>query len=135
LVLHRGWEIFLDITYSEEEFNLEIERLTNFDGNRELWFDLDCVLFNYPTYICTYYARGFGFQKYEYIIVDESNHRLVYIYLYCPGRKWYLKKHFREIVVPLEYQPKNYFSNKKEETYDGYYFSIYAREQNLIWFD
>jgi len=131
-----SWEIFLDLTYTEENFNLELQRLQSFDANnskRALYLDENGVLFNFPTYIEMYDARKDYTQYYSFINIDETNFRMVYVYLYRPSR-WNRSRHYREIAVPAEHRPKNYSSNKNLSTLDGNFFSIYASDSQLIWF-
>lgn len=118
---HTWWEIFLDVTYSEEKFYLELDRLSNFIyKERKLKFDSNCFLFNYPTYVAKYDTK---LKTYEYIMIDDINFRIIYIFL----------ERREETKVSLEYLPKNYFKNLDEETSDGYFYSIYYGSNN--WFD
>ena len=129
-----SWEIFVDVTYSVENFDLELERISEFwrtgYSQRSLYFDDSCMLFNVPTYIAHYDAREYH-QRYEYISIDEENLRIIYVYLDRPSRQ-NQRRHYREIVVPLEYQPKNYFNNLDSKSSDGYYFSIHTSENLLV---
>ncbi|MCL2062170.1 MAG: hypothetical protein FWH03_06080 [Firmicutes bacterium] len=131
-----SWEIFLDVTYSEENFYLELERLSNFQGRtRGLAFDSNEVLFNFPTYVVTYDARRDYGHAYVYISIDEPNLRMLYVSLDRPSRK-NQRKHFREIVLSSEYQPKNYFQNQDLKTLDGYYYDAHnGLDSAMIWIE
>ena len=104
-----GWgrtQLFLDVIYDDENFQKEIERLTNFEYSwrttkNKFLFDKKMKLFNYPTYIAIY--RG---GRYSYASIIEEEKRIVYIFLqealydplYDPTRE--------EILVPKIFLPK-----------------------------
>ena len=132
-----SWEVVLDVTYSEENFYFELERIKNFEANernnKKLKFDCNCFLFNFPTYVANYVGNSDN-QTYEYISMDESNLRIIYIYLNCPSRK-NQKKYQYETKLSSDYLPKNFFNNKNSDTLDGYCFQVGIPDEKIIWFD
>ncbi len=77
-------EIYLDCQYTEELFHIELERLSliqidhfNYSKNSVLTYDL----FNYPAYVTSYNRTG----EFEYALYDQTNFRIVYIYLMGVG--------------------------------------------------
>ncbi len=77
-------EIYLDCQYTEELFYTELERLSsiqidhfNYSKNSVLTYDL----FNLPAYVTCYNRTG----EFEYALYDQTNFRIVYIYLMGVG--------------------------------------------------
>lgn len=84
--------IFLTATYTDENFEKEIERLSNisctvFDTNKEdsdyhtTDIIYDTTMYNYPAYIA---SDGYD-NVYEYALVDTENNRIIYILLSYPA--------------------------------------------------
>lgn len=119
-------EIFLDISYTSENFEAEIERLEDFEYMyetkipRKLKYD-EGVLFNYPTFVAVYDGRT----DYEYAIIDEENNRMIYVYCQrFPQEK---------LLIDSFYLPKNYEINWNSETADGYYYAIDTFPSERSW--
>ena len=74
-----GIEVYLEITFTDGDFEKEIERLEKiqyhsekFGFTDEIRFD-DSDLFNLPTYYTVYNSRG----TYEYACVDKNNRKII----------------------------------------------------------
>lgn len=97
-------QLFLDVIYDDENFQKEIERLTNFEYSwgttkNKFLFDKKMKLFNYPTYIAIY--RG---ERYSYASIIEEEKRIVYVFLEEP----FYDSTREEILVPKIFLPKEY---------------------------
>lgn len=100
-------QIFLDCTYTEQDYYKEKKRIqsiddyyylsydaTKFRSENEIYFDLE--RFRYPAYV-TNYSEG---QMYEYAMLFEEEYRIVYVGLqWCPED---------DILFDKKYLPKNY---------------------------
>ena len=116
-------EIYLEVVYTEENFNAEIERLKNISyvdrkgRNHPITKD-ESYLFNYTTYIAVYNS----FHTYEYACVDPTDYRIVYICIYC--------RDIEEISFDHKYLPKTYYYSKDmdpdSENPDPYHFYLYG---------
>ncbi len=109
---YTGKNSLLDITYTEEDYVKEIERLESYyisheykgeQFNAYLLYDKDCVYFNYAAYIYSYYFNGDGARSCEYVLL-LGNNRIAYIYLNDVTEK--------ALRMDKSYVPKDY--------YDGY---------------
>lgn len=113
-----GQEIMLDVTFTQEDFDKEIERLENerlqwknSSKVKDVVSDKECLLFYYPTYVSIFNDR----LNYEYACVDEENNRIVYVFLSCMS-------HYK-VSIPDEFLPKEY-----KEKYKLYYEFEYDSE-------
>ena len=87
-------EIYLSCIYSEEQYNSEVDRLKNIsvtikNRNEEYTNNMlyDAESYNYPAYIAT---DGFG-GVYEYALLKEDIHQIIYMYLYMPNKTQFEK--------------------------------------------
>ena len=68
------------INYNDIEFNQEVARLSNVYTIKDSvqMKSVYCIdLFDLPSFVCIYNYNG----EFEYALVDESNKRILYIYL------------------------------------------------------
>ncbi len=96
-----SYEIFLKVKYEESDFQQEKERIKNlvyiseFLGiEKGVEVDEDCVLFNYPTYVATYWSDI----HFEYVSFDFENSEIIYVYIEAVG--------FEDLTIPHKYLPK-----------------------------
>ena len=109
-------EIYFDVYYSAEKFYEEINRLENFSykmhssHNPKSLIKDDATLFNYTTYVSVFnHAADF-----EYVCIDETEYRMVYVVLSNMGDDG--------ISVNEEYLPKNYYHMyENAENYKQYF--------------
>ena len=124
--LRGGSEIYLEIVYSNEDFEAEVDRLENtiykgtkFNFENTIRKD-EGTLFNFTTYISTYNYDG----KYEYACVDNEEQRITYVMI----RYMTIEK----ISFDHKYLPKAYYINDANYAHytdyntDPYFFDIYA---------
>ena len=115
-----GIEVYLEITFTDGDYEKEIERLEKIQYNSEklgfadnIRFD-DSNLFNLPTYYTVYNSRG----TYEYACVDKNNRKIIYIVLYNMSPK--------RVSLSEELLPKDYFDLMDVDSEEEHYsFSIY----------
>ena len=123
-------EIYLEVVYTEENFNAEIERLENIsyvdrEGKNHTITKDESYLFNYTTYIAVYNSS----YTYEYACVDPTNYRIVYICIRY--------RYVEEITFDHKYLPKTYYYSKDmdldSENPDPYHFYLYGstKEDNM----
>ena len=110
-------EVYLEVVYSKEDFDLEVERLENVtyyfkreDTTNAIYKD-DMYLFNYTTYIS--YYNYFG--RYEYACVDPTECRIVYVSLHY--------RNGEDISFDRKYLPKSYVEYGYDSNSDPYHFA------------
>ena len=72
-------QIYLEYQLGEEEYVAEVQRISSIqleEGIHPVWLDEDS--FEYPAYVAT---DGYAYE-YEYVLMDEKNYRLIYVYLW-----------------------------------------------------
>ena len=72
-------QIYLEYQLDEEEYVAEVQRISSIqleEGIHPVWLDEDS--FEYPAYVAT---DGYAYE-YEYVLMDEKNYRLIYVYLW-----------------------------------------------------
>lgn len=93
--------ILLIIKYDNNDFYNTIKTFEKGE------YKYDNYYFNYPTYILKYYKSN---NLYEYACVDENNETIIYVYFY--------KVKCEEIVINVDYLPKEYISESEVLEYD-----------------
>ena len=108
-------EIYFDVCYDKDEFYEEIERLESISYKMKESHEPksvikdEAVLFNYTTYISVFNEAG----DFEYVCVDETEYRMVYIALDAISDR---------ISIAPKYMPKNYNHMYEEpENYKQYF--------------
>ena len=129
-----GIELFLEISFSQDEFTKEIIRLENI--SYDLFHYRECedsaryikkdtgVLFNQTTYVTIYNCGG----RYEYAAIDEENMKISYICVECMTEEMIS---FDKVLLP-----KSYYSGadlSKENT-DAYVYEIYTN-RDVFWYE
>lgn len=112
-------QLYLEYELSKKDYDKEIERIKSINNRRKIKYDFSEENYIYPAYIAVEnYDNGF-----EYVMLDEENYRLIYVYL-----KFYNDK--KQIRFDLSYLPKNWIPY--DETTPSYFlgsensgFSIY----------
>ena len=112
-----SYEIFLKVKYEESDFQQEKERIKNlvyiseFLGiEKGVEVDEDCVLFNYPTYVATYWSDI----HFEYVSFDFEKNEIIYVFTDSPT---YAKE-----VIDNKYLPKEVVLGEDW----GYHHDMYA---------
>lgn len=99
-------QLFLEVSYSEEEYQKEIERLEQIRGEYGTAVKKDeAYLFSFPTYVAEYQTSR---SNYEYACTNPETFTVAYVRLHCAVAP----------TIDEKYLPKNY----GEDNYD---FSIY----------
>lgn len=119
--------IFTEVTYSEEDYKTEKERLAGLKceitlSEKEQPVSNSIVysedLFSYPAYVTIYGSN----LSYEYALVDEQNNRIIYVYAKM--------KDLNEIIpdkyLPIEAIDKNMYENNSWDNINIYF----AEDQN-----
>ena len=119
-----GQEIFLEIVYSPEEFEEEIQRIESTACEKSgKSVKYDAKLFGFKTYISIY---NYGVsEQYEYACVDEENKKIVYVYL-----EW---RNIENIGFDQRYLPLEYASSYGNQ--DGLSFNMYGSYEKDVWDD
>lgn len=108
-------KMILICTYGDEQFSDEISRLQKLSKTIEyneeehtnnVIYDEDS--YSYPAYIT---IDGFG-NTYEYALIDQSNNRIVYVYLAYPDKK--------TLQDYSDYIKKDLSVYEEENTWDSY---------------
>ena len=112
-------QLFLDVTYSEEDFEKEAERIKSIDYaclfyenedlmDTEIHEGMTCVFpkdeilydestFSYPAYVALYDEK----KAYEYVFLFEEDCRIVSVYLeFCPEEQVIFNKQY----LPIGYE-------------------------------
>ena len=72
-------QIYLEYELNEEDYAAEIQRISEArleEGIYQVWEDKENFI--YPAYVAT---DGYS-NEYEYVLMDDENHRLIYVYLW-----------------------------------------------------
>ena len=119
--------VYLDITYTAEEYQKEIERLSNWERQytyneqqhtAKFLQDKECKHFNYPAFIASHNCT---FLVYEYALLLDD-YRIVYVYVNSIKEE--------DMLMEDEYLPKRYYEevekfpdvfNNDKKIYDVYY--------------
>lgn len=113
-------EIYFSMRYSEDEYIREIDRISSITNQRNSKKKpvLSKDLFNLPAYIAIYNH----YSRYEYVLLNEDEHEVIYIYLFDCGKD--------NFCFPVEYIPSKVLSSSdfpknlisSSGDYDMYYF-------------
>ncbi len=108
--------IFLKVKYEESEREQEIERIKSlvfgYDSStiKGVEVDEDCVLFNYPTYVATYWSDI----HFEYVSFDFEKNEIIYVFTDSPT--------YAKDVIDNKYLPKEVVLGEDW----GYHHDMYA---------
>ena len=107
-------EVYLEWHMDENQYKLEIERLSNIKSHKEAKYSENT--FSLPSYICRYNSWS-GF---EYAILDENNYTIYYVCLLEIGDAI-------NIVFSIDYAPQKVLKNTdlKETAINRCKFTIY----------
>ncbi|MBQ4529800.1 MAG: zf-HC2 domain-containing protein [Lachnospiraceae bacterium] len=114
--------IYTEVTYSEEDYMKEKERLANTKCQVKLSPAEGSVtnsvlyseeLFAYPAYIAVYSSN----LSYEYALIDEQEERIIYVYMQMKDGNEVLPKEF----LPLEYQGKDMYEENSWDNVNIYF--------------
>ena len=89
-------EIYLECDYTEDNYHAEVERISNIyckATKKSAVYVED--LFELPVYVITYNY----YSKFEYVLLDEENKKIIYVALYNVGST-------KNIVFDQKYIPK-----------------------------
>lgn len=129
-----GIELFLEISFSQDEFTKEISRLENISFDLFYYIEGEAptryikkdmgVLFNQTTYVTMYNRRG----RYEYAAIDEENMKISYVCVECMSEEM--------ISFDKGLLPKSYYSwtDLSKENTDAYVYEIYSNS-DMLWYD
>ena len=94
-------EIYFSIKYSDDEYRTEIDRISSITNQRnpkkKAIFSND--LFSLPAYIAIYNH----YSRYEYVLLNEAEYEIIYIYLFDCGKD--------NFCFPTEYIPTKILRN------------------------
>ncbi|MBR1392078.1 MAG: hypothetical protein IJ567_11690 [Lachnospiraceae bacterium] len=120
-------EIILDCVYENDQFHDEIERLANLSmtiKNRDEQYTnsvlYDTEGYHYPAYIT---IDGFG-NTYEYALIDQDNHEIIYIYLAYPNVRDFPYR---------DYLKKDLSLYEEENTLDAYSMYNHSFDDGESW--
>ncbi len=114
--------IFAEITYSEEDYKTEKERIAGLECKIPLSeneqpvtkaVDYSEELFYYPAYVAIYGSN----LSYEYALMDEENNRIIYIYSKLKDLNGTLPDEY----LPLEFIGKDMYENNSWDNLNIYY--------------
>ena len=107
-------EVFFSIKYSEDSYIDETVRLSSIKNdhkNKEIIFSQN--LFNYPAYVSIYNEHS----RYEYALLNEDNHEIIYIYLFdcgedniCFSNDYIPFKRIKDSDFPKKIASKGYYT-------------------------
>ncbi|MCH4889486.1 hypothetical protein EZV73_18035 [Acidaminobacter sp. JC074] len=126
--LDNEYLVYLDLTLAEDEYLNEIDRIRNLETeykenrNKILIKEID----GYKAYIAVYDHNG----CYEYVLVDEAHHRLIYVYSQFKGADAYLNDNDLWIGSEMDLDESNALSEKKG--YSIYYFKTGSNQLYMI---
>lgn len=114
LPVGEDYQLFLEMNYSQDDFDYEIERLKRVQDVRKVKYDIEN--FNYPAYVA---EMGLS-NAFEYALVDEEHLVVYYVYM-----EYII--HREDLEIDEEFLPKTY--TEQLEDFDGkfkdYNYSIY----------
>lgn len=119
--------IFTEVTYSEEEYEIEKERLAGLEceialSEKEQPVSNSIVysedLFSYPAYVTIYGSN----LSYEYALVDEQNNKIIYVYAKMKD----LNEMIPDKYLPIEAIDKNMYESNSWDNINIYF----AEDQN-----
>ena len=114
--------IYAEVTYSEEDYIKEIERIANIECKIKMSPEGDYHtnninysedLFAYPAYVAIYACN----LRYEYVLMDEANHKIIYIYSHLKDMNGVIPQEY----LPLEVIGKDMYENSSWDNINIYY--------------
>ena len=114
--------IFAEVTYSEEDYQIEKERIAGLQCEIPMADDEQAVtnliayseeLFFYPAYIAVYNSN----LSYEYALMDEESNKIIYVYSKLKDLNGMIPDEY----IPIEVIDKNMYENNSWDNINIYY--------------
>lgn len=127
--LDNSYKIYLECTYSQNDFAKEAERLsklqTEYNGETKNIIVANNG-FHFPAYVAVYEEK---LNTYEYALVDEENSKIIYIYAQICGLD---KEIIDNIYLPVDFKVPSELEDKGWEGFNLYYFRISNGERDMV---